>query len=572
VSDTAIPPASPVAIPLETERRTNEVLQPAVRRRRWSTLTFRILAVNALAPLLLAAGLLYLGRYQQELVKAEIDALSIQAGLMAEALGEAGTALTASEEVRLVESVARPMVRRFAIQTRARAQLFDSEGELLVDSQLILNPQGYVTVLPLPGEGPGFQGALVRAYDWVFNAFAGRDNFPPYPTLPLRRASDYREGRRALAGEPAAAAYRSADGHIVFTLAIPVQRYRQVAGVVMLSRASNEIDEAMRKVRIDILTLFSIVLGLTMLVSVYLAGTIARPVRRLALAAERVRQGRGRVAIPDFSGRQDEIGDLSSALGAMTTALWQRLEAIERFAADVSHEIKNPLSSLRSAVETVGKLQDPEKRAKLMAIIQDDVRRLDRLITDIAAASRVDAELARAELLPLDMGRLLAALASVYEATEEDGGPKVKLDVATGEPLTVLGVEDRLVQVFRNLIGNAISFSPPGGSITLSAYRDGDQIIGTCEDEGPGIPAGKAESIFQRFYSERPGGETFGTHSGLGLSISRQIMDGHGGSIRAENRTDASGKVIGARFTVALPVAGTEGRRRRTKNPPPIQV
>jgi two-component system sensor histidine kinase ChvG len=509
------------------------------------------------------------------LVRAEFDALSIQTGLMAEALGEAATALTFSEQARLVESVARPMVRRFALQTRARAQLFDADGELLADSQLIMNPQGFVTVLPLPGERDSFHNLLERAYDWVFNAFAGRDHFPAYPTLPLKRAQDYREGARALAGERGAAAYRTPDGLLVFTIALPVQRYRQVVGVVMLSRASAEIDDAMRKVRVDILTLFSLVLGLTMLVSVYLAGTIARPVRKLAVAAERVRTGHGKVSIPDFSYRRDEIGDLSVALGAMTTALWQRLEAIERFAADVSHEIKNPLSSLRSAVETVSKLEDPEKRARLMRIIQEDVRRLDRLITDIAAASRVDAELARAELEPLDIGRLLAALAEVYQAAgedDEDGDgstPKIRLDIAHGEPLTILGVEDRLVQVFRNLIGNAQSFSPPGGTITLAARRDGERIIATCDDEGPGIPDGKAETIFQRFYSERPGGEAFGRHSGLGLSISRQIIDGHGGSLRAENRHSADGKTLGARFTVSLPVARSTPGKRRTRSAPP---
>src|SRR6185312_13995939 len=233
--------------------------------------------------------------------------------------------------------------------------------------------------------------------------------------------------------------------------------------------------------------LFIGALAVTILLSFYLAGTIARPIRRLADAAEHVRLGRGPTRIPDFGHRHDEIGELSLALRAMTDALWQRLEAIESFAADVAHEIKNPLTSLRSAVETAARVQDPEQLRRLMAIIQDDVRRLDRLISDIAASSRLDAELARAAPAPTDLGRLLQALVEVHKATAaEDSAPQLLLELPPGAPIVVPGIEDRLVQVFRNLIVNAVSFSPPGGLIRLSLARRGDQALVSIEDDGPG--------------------------------------------------------------------------------------
>src|SRR5690606_1405987 len=271
-------------------------------------------------------------------------------------------------------------------------------------------------------------------------------------------------------------------------------------------------------------------------------------------ASEGVRHGRARQpAIPDFSRRRDEIGDLSVALGDMTAALWRRMDAIERFAADVAHEIKNPLTSLRSAVETVARVEDPDQQKKLMSIILDDVQRLDRLISDISDASRLDAELSRAETDTVEIGELLRALVAVQEAGERVDGPRFRLEVLDHQDLAVPGLEGRLGQVFRNLISNAVTFSPPGGTIRLSAQRQGGDVVVSIADEGPGIPEGKLEAVFQRFYTERPAGEKFGTHSGLGLSISKQIVDAHGGSIRAENRRDDSGRVCGARFIVRVP-------------------
>ncbi|MCH8237957.1 MAG: HAMP domain-containing protein, partial [Proteobacteria bacterium] len=332
-------------------------------------------------------------------------------------------------------------------------------------------------------------------------------------------------------------------------------RYKQVLGALMLTRGSHTIDNALLEVRLDILKIFAAVLAVTILLSVYLASTIARPIRRLAEAAERVRRDHGRhQIIPDFAGRNDEIGDLAESLSEMTEALWRRMDEIENFAADVSHEIKNPLTSLRSAVETAARLKDPEQHKKLMAIIQDDVVRLDRLISDISDASRLDAELSRAETEPVDLGAMLATLVEIHRTTASEGLRIYLETTATnGNPLMVDGIEGRLGQVFKNLLDNAISFSPKDGAIRITASLDDGWIRIDLDDDGPGLPTGKEEAIFERFYTQRREFEKFGTHSGLGLSISKQIVDAHGGQLSAANRTRPDGSVIGARFTIRLP-------------------
>ena len=323
----------------------------------------------------------------------------------------------------------------------------------------------------------------------------------------------------------------------------------------MVSKDDTAIETAMRDVRITVFIVFAAALVITILLSFYLAGTLARPVLRLAAAAERVRRGLGRGSdeIPDFTGRGDEIGELSGVLREMTNALHERMDAIERFAADVSHEIKNPLTSLRSAVETAARISDPNQQQKLMAIIQEDVQRLDRLITDISNASRLDSELSRAEAETIDIAGMLATLHEIY--TAGDTQTEVALKISGEPPFRVAAIEDRLVQVFRNLLQNAISFSPPSGRVTLHlARRESDIEIDVCDD-GPGLPEGKLDAVFNRFYTERPEGEKFGTHSGLGLSISKQIVEAHGGSIRAENRYTLDRTVRGARFIVRLPLS-----------------
>jgi len=530
-------------------------------RPRLSPLTRRILAVNVLALGLLGLGLLYLGEYQQSLIATELDALRTQGEIFAAALGEGAVIDSLGEGQALVPELGRQMMRRLVEPTHTRARLFDTDGKLIADSRVLRGPGGMVQIseLPPPGDGSWLDALAGWIYDNVTLRLPWQRRYPPYREPATQNATDYGEVRRALGGDVADAVRGERDG-LVLSVAVPVQRYKQVLGAVLLSADSGEIDQAVRAVRFEILKVFAFALGVTVLLSIYLAGTIARPIRRLAAAAERVRRGHGRqVLIPDFTGRRDEIGDLSGAFREMTNALWQRMDAIDRFAADVAHEIKNPLTSLRSAVETAARVDDPQKQRKLLGVVLEDVQRLDRLISDISDASRLDAELSRSELEPVMIGRMLETLVDIHQATASGTTPRLRLTLPApvGTPegdLAVLGIEDRLVQVFRNLIANAISFSPPAANIHISAQRRDDAVVVTIDDDGPGIPEGKLEAIFERFYTERPAGEKFGTHSGLGLAISKQIVEAHRGTIRAENRRDVDGTVAGARFIVRLPV------------------
>ncbi|PWC89103.1 histidine kinase [Azospirillum sp. TSH100] len=557
------------------------------KKRRVSPLTLRILAVNVLALALLMAGLLYLGRYQDRLIQAETEALATEARIFASALGEGAvnrilttpspTGDESGERFELAPELARPMIRRLAEATATRTRLYDIDGHMLSDSRVLVGSQGRIEIreLPTPPSGDPVSRAINDLYTRLIDVVPSREGLPVYRERPGQSNPDV---ERALSGETAATVWRvdgaGGDPELLLTVAVPVQRYREVLGAVLLTRGGGEIDRAIRSVRFDILRVFAVALLVTVGLSFYLAGTIARPIRRLAQAADRLRTSHGRHAgIPDLTRRGDEIGELSGVLREMTDALWTRMDAIERFAADVAHEIKNPLTSLRSAVETAGRVSDPRHRDRLMAIIADDVQRLDRLISDISNASRLDAELSRAEPEPVDIGLLLTMLAELRQtvaatmdervaAGEGDGTdgealpqpPRVVVDVPAGERLVVPGLEGRLTQVFQNLIDNALSFSPPGGTVRLTARRSGRSVRVVVSDQGPGIPDGKEEAIFDRFYTERPAGEKFGTHSGLGLSIAKQIVSAHNGSVFAKNRQVSDGTIEGADFVVTLPL------------------
>jgi two-component system sensor histidine kinase ChvG len=526
------------------------------RRGLLSPLTRRILTVNVLALAILVAGLLYLGRYQENLIHNELQALRVQAEILAGALGTGAHGTTPDGAAILRPEAAGPMLKRLVEPTGARARLFADDGELIADSRVLTGPGGAVQVerLPPPDENEALPGMAARIYEWVLDRMPARQALPVYLEHAEQRAADYEEAVRAIAGESAWRVRVDGHGGLVLSVAIPVQRFKQVLGALMLSETGEDIDEAVRDVRLDILRVFLVSLAVTVLLSLYLAGTIVRPLRRLALAADRVRRARGRGHdIPDFRGRHDEIGALAGDLRDMTEALRMRLDAIERFAADVAHEIKNPLTSLKSAVETAARVRDPDQQRRLMAIILEDVERLNRLITDISDASRLDAELSRLEPEPIDLGRLLSALVEVHRTAAREGRAGVAFEDCAGGSCMVMGIESRLVQVFQNLLTNAFSFSPPGGTVTVRIGRSGAWIEAVVEDGGPGIPEGSLEKIFDRFYSERPEGERFGTHSGLGLSISRQIVESQGGTISAANRRDSAGAVCGARFTVRLP-------------------
>lgn len=524
------------------------------RRRRWnplsSPLTRRILLVNLVAPVILAAGLLYLDRYKQGLIRSELAGLTTQAEMVAGAVGEGAVSEQALGFLEINQDLAQHMVRRLAQSAQIRARLFDAVGGLAADSRFLLSAKGNIRIEDLaPPRELGWRATLAYWWERASTWMPLDETLPVHLEPPRQKAEHFPEAVAALGGREQGVVRTDPKGGIILSAAVPVQRYKQVVGALMVSHDGSRVARALFQVRIAIIQAFLVSLAVTVGLSLYMAGTIARPIRRLALAAELVRHGRGRVhRIPDLSARGDEIGELSLALKEMTEALWARMDAIERFAADVAHEIKNPLTSVRSAVETAARLSDPEKQKKLLSIIQDDVERLNRLISDISDASRVDAEMSRADTEAVHLARLLEMLGEVYRSTTENIA--FTLDVPCDDPLVVDGVEGRLVQVLRNLIGNAISFSPTGGGIHLSAMRVGKAVRVMVEDEGPGIPDGKLAAIFDRFYSERPEGEKFGTHSGLGLSISKQIIDAHGGRIWAENRDGG-----GARFVVELRAA-----------------
>lgn len=522
-----------------------------------SPITRRILAINVFALAVLVVGLLYEGQYRQGLINSEIAALTTQAEMVAAALGEAAVGGENSRNQFLRAETAGQIIRRLSAATRTDAKLISMAGDTLADSRLLAGPGGLVKVeeLPPPAEKNSLARSVLDKFDTIVRRLLP-DNQVQMMNGGTTESAFNPETRRAMTGDQGHAVRVTDTGLLSITTAVPVQRYKQVLGALTLTKDTSSIDDAVFEVRLDILKVFGIALLVTVLLSIYLAGSIARPIQRLAAAADQVRQGLSRnYSIPDLTRRTDEIGHLSAALKDMTEALWERMDAIERFAADVSHEIKNPLTSLRSAVETAARVKDPAQQRQLMSIILDDIQRLDRLISDISDASRLDSELSRAKMEPVDMARLLSTLRDIHTATTETGNVKFDMELAEERPMIVFGLEDRIVQVLRNLIGNAVSFSPPGGSVILKAEPQGNIVIVTVEDDGPGIPEGSEDNIFNRFYQERPKEEKFGTHSGLGLSISKQIVETHGGRISAQNIMSERGGVLGARFTVQLPIS-----------------
>jgi two-component system sensor histidine kinase ChvG len=537
-------------------------------RQRWvSPLLRRILLVNALPLAMLVVALLYLDQYQNGLLEAQVTSLREQARVFAGALGESAVRATDPDNPKLEPEVAASLLRRLTEPTPdAQARLYAPDGTILANSRVREGPGGVITTEPLPP--PLDHGPVLATITWLYDSVLG---FLPHDvpstqvdTTPTAGGPDWQpdvkeELRLSSAGsssETPPYIRRTKDNRLLVTVAVPVERDKHTVGIISLTREAREVDESLFTVRMSILGLFGMALGLTVLLSWYMSLTIARPILRLAQAAADMREGRGRSGSvpPSLLRRRDEVGELASALADSSAALWERMDATERFAADVAHEIKNPLSSIRSAIETLRRIEDPARQRQLLTIIAQDVVRLDRLISDVSDASRLDAELSRVTAEPVDVVPILRTLQELDEATRNaDTDPKLEV-IAPPNGLSVWAVEDRLVQVLRNLIGNAHSFSPARGRIAVRVRDAGGSAELCVEDDGPGIPDANLEHIFDRFYSERPKGESFGQHSGLGLSISRQIVEALHGQISAENRRDGAGRVLGARFIVRLPV------------------
>jgi two-component system sensor histidine kinase ChvG len=552
---------------LPTRLATAAARGGAVRARWASPLLRRILLVNVLPLALLLATLLYLDQYQNGLLDAEVTALREQARIYAGALSEAAVREDDPNNPRLLPDVARTLLRRLTEPTpNAQAKLYGPDGTVIADSRVRLGAGGAVVNEPLPPavQRGAFVGTIGAIYDDVLSLFPHGEGTAQLDTGPTAAGPDWQPDVKEVirlntpnqSHETPPYIRRTADNRLLVTVAEPVVHNRHTVGIVLLTREAREVDDSLLAVRLSILWLFTLAVGLTLVLSWYLSLTIARPILRLARAAEDMREGHGRAGAvePAVLARNDEIGELARALRDSAQALWTRMDAIEHFAADVAHEIKNPLSSIQSAIETLRRIEEPAKRRRLLGIIVQDVGRLDRLISDISDASRIDAELSRVATEAVDVAPMLATLAELDEATRAPDAPRLEV-VAPEGAVVVRAVEGRLVQVLRNLIANAQSFSPRRGRITLAARAAGPMVEISVADEGPGIPEAKLEHIFDRFYSERPQGEGFGQHSGLGLSISKQVVEALRGRIHAENRRTPDGRVIGARFVVLLPRA-----------------
>jgi two-component system sensor histidine kinase ChvG len=554
----------------------------------FSSLTQRIVVLNLAGLGVLVVGILYLNQFRDGLIDARVESLRTQGEIIAGAIAASATVETGTISIdpeKLLELQAgeslppgsdrldsldfpinpervAPVLRRLISPTRTRARIYDRDANLLLDSRHLYS-RGQILRYDLPSTEPEDKGVLDRVGD-AFTGFFRRSDLPVYTETPGGSGQSYPEVLNALSGSPATIVRVSEQGEMIVSVAVPVQRFRAVLGALMLSTQGGDIDKIVAAERMAIVRVFAVAALVTAILSMLLASTIANPLRRLAAAAVRVRRGvKNREEIPDFSDRQDEIGNLSVAIRDMTNALYARIEAIESFAADVSHELKNPLTSLRSAVETLPLAKNETSRARLMEVIQHDVRRLDRLITDISDASRLDAELARVDAGRVDLKKFLTELIAISRDVTRN---KKVVDIdfkAAKLPQGVkgyfsVGHESRLGQVIANLIDNARSFVPDeNGRIVVGLSRSGRRNIITVEDNGPGIRPDALERIFERFYTDRPAGEAFGQNSGLGLSISRQIVEAHGGTLTAENIAGGKpGDIRGARFVVALPAEG----------------
>jgi two-component system, OmpR family, sensor histidine kinase ChvG len=550
----------------------------------FSSLTRRIVSLNIAGLLALVASILYLSQFRAGLIDARAQSLLVQAEIIAGAIAASATVETNTitidpdrlADLKTGETVSAPdelsgldfpinpervapVLRRLISPTKTRARIYDRDGVLILDSRSLYG-RGDVLRFELPPPSVEKAGIAERTLIAV-RTWLNRGDLPLYTELGPENGNGYHEVAQSLNGQKSSMVRVNDRGEVIVSVAVPVQRFRAIHGSLMLSTQGDDIDQMVTAERLAILKVGGVASAVMIVLSLALASTIAGPVRRLADSAERVRRRiRTRVEIPDFTGRRDEIGHLSGALRDMTGALYNRIEAIEMFAADVAHELKNPLTSLRSAVETLPLARNENSRARLLAVIEHDVKRLDRLISDISDASRLDAELQRQDMAPVDLRRLLSALATVANETRRGNNIGVELRFegrGQHDTFTVPGHDSRLGQVVSNLLSNAQSFSEEGHKVRITCRNRRSNIEIIVDDDGPGIREDALSRIFERFYTDRPH-QGFGQNSGLGLSISKQIVEAHNGRIWAENRTgpvDANGEatVAGARFVVRLP-------------------
>lgn len=595
-------------IPAAAQPGLERIRKGSIYRSFTRTLARRIILSNLIGLVVLLSGMLWLSKHQEWLITAKRESLKVQGEIIAAAIAanaslERDNRLSfdpdrlpeidsprapfrddrfAAYELSLRPDQVGPVLRKLIQPTHhnTRGRIYDRDGELVVDS--LMGPQR-----PKPDVIDGQEKVRVKTF-WtrVTSWFDGSD-LPVYREIGTANGTYYREVREALAGQsPNPMLLLNDAGKQIVSLAVPIQRRNNTVGALLLSTRPGEIDEVLATER-RVLATFSLLAVLTtLLVSMLLARFIAGPVRRLSAAADHVsRSINARAELPDFSGREDEVGQLSGAFRRMTASLFRRIEASEKFAADVAHELKNPLTAAQSMAESLTYAKTPEQRNLCVTQIRSELKRLNRLITDVSNASRLDAELARQTHKPVDLQDVLHGVIGIFRDRAASDGVIVALaiDETMAGGLTVKGHDGRLGQVITNLVDNAVSFSSDGDTVTITARRVGSEVEFAIVDEGPGLPEDKLEKVFDRFYSDRPQSDrTQGKNSGLGLSISREIIAAHGGRIWAENRYDgnlhdgkpfdgtgsqtagdrmsASGhpvaeaiEIVGARFIVRLP-------------------
>lgn len=505
-----------------------------------SRLTYKILSLNIVTVAVLAMSFSYLAQTRENLISNEINNFETETRLYAAALK------------KMLPNIPHPSFDETLLDLNfhpdQQVLLFDSSGQLLSTNGIIPLRRSYIEIQDKE------LNPMTRGLAAIENSMSVNFNLPPFPGAENLLTAGVPKIQQTVDGLNIAA-WSAPDGGLILSAGIRLFLDEGKVVTLQLVRRDLQIEKAFSETRIDVLRFSIFSLVITVSLSLYLAGFIGHPLRNLATAAEAFRINRGRgVVIPDMSSRNDEIGELSKAMQEMASALQDRLDAIERFAADVAHELKNPLSSVKSAVETLPKVRNDADRARLTEIIHHDLHRMDRLISDISQASRLDAELSRDTLEPLDIRNILNPLLDAKKNPMDSDEDKQIIRKGFYKPVLVLGQGGRLAQVFDNLISNALSFSPNGEHIIVTIEEASDHAKITIDDNGVGIPESRLEKIFDRFYSERPVSESFGMHSGLGLSIAKQIVESLGGSIHAENRRDEMGNIVGARFVVRLRV------------------
>ncbi len=530
-----------------------EQVDGALKRTR-SPLTRKIIIFNLVTLSLLVSGILFLSQSRASLIDLRRQTLQADASVLA-------TSLEYQMEFSGISDLYEPALyitlEALAAPISSRAQLFSTDGYLITDIGARPEVYGRDTQPSAPRTNT-LSDILNDAWSRLEAVFV--TNPAPADESYLLAFRSAIAIRSMIADDSTRATTMNEFQQLILTVAVPVSHRDEMVGAIVLSTLGGEIDGFIRNERQQILEVFLLAALTSVFLSILLANTIGRPLRQLAMAAQRgtvQNTGRinpGRIDIPDLTSRPDEIGDLSRQLRNMTTALYDRIEANEAFAADVAHELKNPLTSLGSAVETMRLVKNDAARERLLDVIRDDVNRMDRLITDISNASRLDAELATDEMVSINVVKTLQNLVDYQSDLARADGVSIVANFDESTP-NIIGLESRLAQVFVNLITNAVSFVPQGGSVTVSTYQhEHGEVAIVIEDTGCGIPKDNLEDVFERFYSSRPE-QDFGNNSGLGLSISKQIVEAHGGEIWAENVYGADPNTpTGARFTVLLPV------------------